>query len=560
MKTKDTRNPDIVKDMDLTDIKALCSDIRGHIIKEVSENGGYLSGNLSCVEIAVALRKCFSKDDRIIYSGPECNYADRYLNGLDILNNENCNSLTNAFGLCVSRDIQHKDNNIVAIVNSDTVLSSSNIEALNHIGNNKRKMIIVFNDDTSIDKGIGLVDKFVSDLRRTKTYNTIKDNVKDFIRPQKGGEKIIEGIHNFKSNIKRNVIDEGVFGENNIDYIGPVDGHNIKELISAFEIAKTKDYPCVVHCITTKGKGYVYAESNTNEAFLKTIPFDIKTGKKCIEETDDYKSCCSIVSDYLLTTMSKNKDLVIVCSDNKNEASLNKLFAKYPDRCFDFGSSINNVLGFACGFSLDGKIPFVSINSSKLAEGYNELINQIDSLNKTLIIGLIGDNDNDLKILKSLDNCIIANASNSSNLLSLLQSAISENKPFIIRYPQSCIKIVKNEEISKIDIGKWHNFANNKVGETVIISDGTDVEKIGEIIKKNKYSYTLIDTCFINPIDADMLNKVLSKSKNIFIYNSLVDNKIYKAISLSKTKAKISVLNKTDIKSLFKQIEKEINA
>ena len=102
-------------------------------------------------------------------------------------------------------------------------------------------MIIVFNDDTSIDKGIGLVDKFVSNLRNTKTYTNIKDNVKDFIRPQKGGDKIIEGIHNIKSNIKKAVVDEGVFGEYNIDYIGPIDGHNINELIRAFETGTRKN-------------------------------------------------------------------------------------------------------------------------------------------------------------------------------------------------------------------------------------------------------------------------------------------------------------------------------
>lgn len=553
-------NPSFLKNLDNSELKTLCNEIRGHIIKTVSENGGYLSGNLSIVEISVALNKCFDAKDKIIFNGPDMNYVNRLLHGENILNEEHFNALSNCLGICASRDLNHQDYNVVSVINSDNVLARYNVETINHIGNEKRKMIIVFNDDASIDKGIGIVDKFVSNLRNTRTYNNLKDNVKDLIRPQKGGKKIIEGIHNFKSNIKKTVIDEGVFGEYNIDYIGPVDGHNINELLRAFEIAKTKEYPCVVHCITTKGKGYVFAESNTNEAFVKTIPFDVKTGKKYIEENDDNIYCTNFVSDTLISLMNNDENIVVVSPDNKNICGLNSVFAKYPERCFDSGSSIENSLGFACGLSLDNKIPFITINSSKLSEGYNILTSQIENIKLPLIIGLISDSDEDIEILKDLKNINICTASNSAELANLIYTATVSNNPFIIRYSNSLIKCKKNNKFEKINVGKWQKLANNNIEDVVIISNGLDVDKISKTIKDNKYKYTVINAIFINPYDEKMYDEILKKAKHVFIYNNGMDEKLSKIVNKNKTKAIIHLIEKTDIKTLFKTIEKSIDA
>lgn len=554
------KNPEFIKKLDNTELKTLCADIRGYIIKTVSENGGYLSGNLSDVEITVALNKCFNDNDKILFNGPDMNYTNRILHGEDMLNDEHYNSLSNCLGICASRDLYHCNYNVVSVINSNSAITRYNVETLNQIGSEKRKMIIVFNDDTSIDKGIGLVDKFVSNLRNTRTYNSIKDNVKDFIRPQKGGDKIIESIHNIKSNIKKSVIDEGLFGEYNIDYIGPIDGHNINELIRAFEIAKTKDYPCVVHCITTKGKGYVYAESCTNDAFTKTMPFDVKTGKKYVEEDDNNKYCTNSVSNNLIELMKENDDIVVISADNKNETGLNSIFAKYPEKCFDGGNSIENALGFACGFSIDGKIPFIAINSSKLTDGYRILTSQIEQLCYPLIIGLVSDNDEDIKILKDIKNIVVCTASNTNELKNLIYTATLTNKPFIIRYTNSLINCKKDKNFEQIEVGKWQKVANNNIEDVVIISNGSDVSKLSKTISDNKYKYSLINSLFVNPYDEKMFNEVLKKAKHIFVFNNGLEEKLLVHANEMKTKAKIHLVDKADVKTLFKKIEKVINA
>ena len=557
MDLKILQNPNYFTNLSLNELKTACNEIRGKIINVVSDKGGYLSSNLSIVEITAALYKVFNDTDKIVYSGPNTNYANRFINGLEMLNEEYNNALSNSLGLAISRDINHDNYNVISVINSDSAFSNSNFEALNNISLEHRKMIIVFNDDTSIDKGIGIVDKFISNIRNTKTYTNIKDNVKDFIRPQKGGDKIIEGIHNLKSNIKKAVVNEGVFKEYNIDYIGPIDGHNLDELVRAFDIAKTKEYPCVVHCITTKGKGYVYAESNTNEAWYKTCPFDIKTGKKFIEESDEYKSCIKLISESLLNLMNTNDKLIIVSPDNKNEFKLTQLFAKHPDRCYDSGQGINNGIGFACGFSLDDKIPVICLKSSNLNRGYDTICKQVDNLNKPFILFLNRDCDDDLPLLNSLENSIIFNISNYDDIDKILLNAIESKHPYIIRYTNNLFKINNQDNTNEINVGKWDIVANNDVMDIAIITDGQNVDNLNKLIIDNDYKYKLINSNYINPIDLTCID-YLNKINKIYLYKCSATSKILKY--LINNKNTIKIIDDIDTKEFFNSIETDINA
>ena len=184
------KNPLFLKDLSDADTKDLCAEIRDFIIDYCARNGGYLSGNLSSVELSVVLNKTFEQEDMLLFDGNDLNYTNKILNGkIDELqiNSNGAYSLANAIGLAVSRDLDHKRHNVVVVVNSLDLLSGRYIEALNLISSLNRKLIIVFNDDTTIDKGIGLVDKLLSNLRNTRSYTNLKENVKDMIRPVKKG-------------------------------------------------------------------------------------------------------------------------------------------------------------------------------------------------------------------------------------------------------------------------------------------------------------------------------------------------------------------------------------
>ena len=381
MEIREIKNPLFLKDLDQNELKNVCNDIREFIIDYTSQNGGYLSGNLSAVELSVMLNKVFSSDDVLIFDGNDLNYTNKILNGMVDKLQFNCNgaySLANALGLAASRDLEHKDYNVVCVVNSSDLLSGRNIETLNLISNSGKRLIIVFNDDTTIDRGIGLIDRLISGLRTTKGYTNLKDNVKDLIRPAKKGDKIIENIHNFKTNIKKTMLDEGIFSEFNIDYIGPIDGHDLNDLNRAFEIAKEKTYPAVVHCITTKGKGFRYAEASTSDAWNKVGKFDKENGKMLASEKDNYLYAKNIVGMTMEKLMGINDDIVCVTSRNINDYGVANIFAKYPQRCFDTVSSAENSLSFASGLALDGKIPFITLRSFELLNAFKELNNQIN--------------------------------------------------------------------------------------------------------------------------------------------------------------------------------------
>jgi 1-deoxy-D-xylulose-5-phosphate synthase len=208
------KNPLFLKNLTDEELRNVCEDIRNYIIDFTSANGGYLSGNLSSVEISVMMNKCFNTEDFLIFDGNDINYTEKILNGRINelqMNSNGAYSLANALGVATARDLEHKDYHVVAVVNSTDLLSGRNIETLNLISSSGRKLIIVFNDDTTIDRGIGMIDRLIASVRKTRSYNNLKDNVKDMIRPSKNGDKIIENIHNLKTNMKKTMIDEGVF-------------------------------------------------------------------------------------------------------------------------------------------------------------------------------------------------------------------------------------------------------------------------------------------------------------------------------------------------------------
>lgn len=558
MNISEIRNPLFLKDLSQDELKAFCAKIRGFIIDYVSKNGGYLSGNLSSVELSVMLNRAFMAQDKLLFNGNDINYTNKILNGMSEQLGYNSNgaySLANALGLAVSRDLEHKDHHVVVVVNSTDLLSGRNIEALNLISTLKKKLIIVFNDDTTIDKGIGLVDKLISGLRNTKTYTDLKDNVKDLIRPAKKGDKIIENIHNLKTSIKRNVIDEGVFSEFDIDYIGPIDGHNLSDLQRAFDIAKEKSYPCVVHCLTSKGKGYPFAETSTNDAWNYVEQFDISNGKMLHSENADHLYAKNIAGRTIEKLMAENRRLVCVTSRNVNDYGVSNVFAKYPGRCFDTSSSAENSLSFASGLALDGQIPYVPLRSFELLNAYRILKNQVNKLDKPMIIGLINDSNLDYDLLSKLDHIHIYEPSDAKDLQDIIFTGLESDRPLMIIYPQKCLDFEENKEFSQKNLGIWEKSANNVVGKVAILASGIEINAIRDVIKSNELPYDLIETASLLPIDTDCLDEILNNHEQVFFYGHKLETPVLRYLSSHKHKAELVFTDEEGVKKLFQQIK-----
>ena len=557
MDLRQINNPQFLKDLDYVSIRSLCNEIREFIISYCAENGGYLSGNLSSVEISVILNKEFNESDCLLFDGNDINYTNKILNGkIDELqvNSNGAYSLGNALGLAVSRDLNHKNNYVVCVINSTDLASGRYIEALNLASQLKRKLIIVFNDDTPIDKGIGIVNKVVSSLRNTYSYNNLKENVKDMIRPASHGEEIIENIHNVKSSIRKNIIDEGVFGDFDIDYIGPIDGHNLKDLSKAFNIAKEKDYPVVVHCITTGGKGYKYAEACTNGAYYKVGKFNIENGEFYLKENESFRFMKNIVGLTLERLMGDDDRLLCITTRNFNDYGVANVFAKYPSRSFETLSSGDNTLSFAAGLCLDDKIPFVPLKDFELLSSYRVLKNQVCKLNKPLLIGLIDNGNINYNLLYSLSNINILKPEDSLELQNIIYNSIDFDKPSIIVYPEKCIEYTKIDDFSEFNVGKWPKNGNNDNRGTLLISSGTNMKEISNIVLRNELDINLIEMNSYLPLDEELLVS-LSDYNKVYVYDDAAEMILVRYLYEKNLNVDIEFIEEKGIDYLFEKIK-----
>ena len=420
---------------------------------------------------------------------------------------------------------------MVPVVGDAALQSGLSLEALNQIGDLKSKVIIVFNDNNmSISKNVGALSKAFSNLRSNQEYIQVKDDVKSFLNTKKNGNVFIEVIKNIKESIKDKVIDSGIFEGFNIDYIGPVDGHNIKVLINVFEAAKKKDGPIVIHVVTKKGKGYKPAEEDKNGKWHGVGKFDVKTGEMLSSIPENYKTYSQIVADKVLKIMDNDDRVTAITPAMISGSCMNNMFAKYPKRCFDVGIAEDHAITFACGMALEGLRPFVSVYSSFLQRAYDQLNHDVCRMNLPVVIGvdrcsIIGEDGDshqgvfDISYMNSLPNMVIAEGKNSSQIEALLDLAFSQTSPFAIRYPRGSIEYNCDHKCD-VSLGKWEFVVNNIDSKVSIITYGNDVCKIEKDFNDNHLPYNLINALFIKPIDEEMLVSIGKLNKPIVVYTN----------------------------------------
>ena len=280
-------NPGFLKDMSVEEMEDLAADIRSFLIHSLARTGGHIASNLGVVELTIALHYVFDMPaDRIFFDvGHQC-YTHKILTGrakdfetlrqyggisgfqkrreseYDVWEaGHSSTSLSAALGMAIARDLNHEDYHIVPVIGDGALSSGMALEALNTIGSERRKLIIIFNDNNmSISKNVGALTRGFSRLRSAKSYNSLKLNMKDALNRSGVGKVVYTGLKGIKDTLRDTVIDRGIFGEFNVNYLGPVDGHSIKDLIRVMTVAKEYDDPVVIHVITRKGKGYAPCE------------------------------------------------------------------------------------------------------------------------------------------------------------------------------------------------------------------------------------------------------------------------------------------------------------
>lgn len=558
MRIEDIKGPEDIKSLSYEELDDLSDDIRKFLIDNVSKTGGHLSSNLGVVELSVAMHKVFdSPRDKIIFDvGHQC-YIHKILTGraskFSTLRQYNglagfqkrcesehdsweaghsSTSLSAALGFAIARDLNGEDYKILSVIGDGSMGGGISLEALNQIGYENKNMIIIFNDNNmSISANVGALSDTFTNLRSSKSYLSLKADVSDVLNSSKMGSSVYNSMRSVKNSIKKHIVKSSIFGEFNLDYIGPIDGHDIKELVRVLEVAKEHKGPIVVHVLTKKGMGYEYAEDDAEGEWHGVSAFNKETGKSLKQIDQGYMSWSEIISETLVRLAKTDKDIVALSPAMITGSKLKKFFELYPERSFDCGIAEEHATILAASLATLGKKPFLSIYSSFLQRSYDQINHDVARLNVPVVIGidragLVGEDGDthhgvfDITMMKSIPNLILCQPKDAIEAQNLMFTAFKQSRPIAIRYPRGVVsyKVVKDFEL--IDIGSWTSKVINERVDIVVISYGEEIVKIVEKAISNNMNMLVVNARFFKPLDEKMLNYIADYKKPIIVYET----------------------------------------
>ena len=557
MNILDIQNPKFLKKLKKKELEKLGTEIRQFLIDKVSKNGGHLSSNLGIVDLTIAVHKVFdSPKDKIIFDVGHQSYTHKILTGrakeFDKLRKFNglsgfqkrkesihdayeaghsSTSLSSALGYAMARDMNKKKYNVIAIIGDGSIGNGLAYEALNHIGSLKIPLIVILNDnEMSISKNVGAINNMLDKIRSNYKYANAKNKTKDIVKLIPIiGKPLNQFMSLLKESLKKLYIKDGyLFEEFGLDYFGPINGHDYDEMITYLEIAKRADHPVILHVITEKGKGYEFSENDEEGKWHGVAPFDPLTGKP-LKVDNEKISWSEVISKKLINLAKKDEDIVAITPAMANGAKLNNFKAQFPKRFVDVGIAEEHALVMANAMAIEGKKPFVSIYSTFLQRGYDQVQQDIARMNLPVVIGIdragiVGEDGEthqgiyDVSYLSHIPNLVIMAPHNSKEAGDLLYTAFTLNKPVAIRYSRKKIEYTEDKN-EKIKLGTWEELSKGKDGTIITYGDFVDnAIKIKENLKQENIDIGIVNARFIKPFDKSMYEEILNKNKPIFIY------------------------------------------
>ena len=543
---------DDLKKLSIEDKKILAKEIRKYILEIVSENGGHLASNLGVVELTIALHSVFNvPEDKIVWDVGHQTYVHKILTGrkdkmntlrkldgiagfpktneseTDCFNTgHSSTSISAALGMARARDIEGKDNSVIAVIGDGALTGGMALEALNDAGYSGTRMTVILNDnEMSISKNIGGMNMLLSKLRTKRTYTKSSVSIKNVINKIPViGKPVVKIIRRVKRSIKQLIIPKMFFEDIGFRYLGPVDGHNIAELERMLKITKELDGPVLLHVLTKKGKGYEIAEKNPDK-YHATSPFDLETGEVKGKKKKDYSK---VFGEKLIELAKKNDRIVAITASMKDGTGLRKFQKEFPDRFFDIGIAEQHAVGLAAGMAKEGLIPFVPIYSSFYQRAYDQVIHDVAIQNLPVIMcvdraGIVGadgethQGEFDMAFFRLVPNLTIMAPKDFKELEDMMEFAVKLKRPVVIRYP-------RGGESSKIIFDRHENI---NLGKAEIIKEGKDVSiiaigktvaramEVSEMLKEKEIEAEIINARFLKPLDKETIEKSIEKTKFI---------------------------------------------
>lgn len=436
-------------------------------------------------------------------------------------------SISAALGMAVARDILREKHYVLAVIGDGALTGGEAFEALNHAGDLGRNLIVILNDnEMSIDKNVGAVSSYLSQMRIVPQYYRAKRDMENLIRsiPRIGG-KMLRTANSIKYGVRSALVPGAFFEEMGFQYVGPLDGHNIQQLKEVFTKVKEIPGPVLLHVHTKKGKGYGPAESYP-EKFHGIGSFDETTGT--VEKKQTAPSYTSVFSEALCDCGEKNPNLVAITAAMPSGTGLKEFGKKFPKRFFDVGIAEEHAITLAAGMAAAGLHPVAAIYSTFAQRGYDQLMHDVCLQNLPVVVcldraGLVGEDGPthhgmfDISYLRQMPNMSVLAPKDENELRQMLFAAVAHNGPVAIRYPRGAgIGVSVNDEQEEIPWGKAEILGEGE--DVAFLAVGSMVETArhaAKLLEEDNLSSTLVNMRFVKPLDKDVIRKVAESTKCI---------------------------------------------
>lgn len=539
-----------IKQMSIKELENLASSLRKIIIDTVSKNGGHLSSNLGVVELSIGMHYVFDVDkDPFIFDVSHQSYTHKLLNkkydifhtlrqfnGLSgytkpdegdyFVAGHSSTSVSLAVGACKAIRLKNEDRLPVVLIGDGALSAGMAYEALNELGDREYPCVIILNDnEMSISKPIGAISKYLSQAMATQFYQKFKKRIENILEYFPQGASYM--AKRFEESLR--LITPGLlFEELGLEYIGPIDGHNINEIINALNQAKAMQKPCVVHAQTIKGKGYMLAEGK-NAKWHGVGAFDVNSGES-LKQGINKKSATEIFANTLLNLAQKYENIVGVTAAMPSGTGLDKLIEKYPERFWDVAIAEQHAVTSMAAMAKEGFKPFITIYSTFMQRAYDQVIHDCAIMNLNVVIamdraGIVGEDGEthqgvfDISFLSAIPNVTIAAPRDEAMMEEIMKYAYFHQGVFAFRYPRGNFILDNEFQAKKIQLAKAQILIENQ-SDKVFLGFGQGVARAKLVLDELGQEYAnLIDLVFAKPLDEACLKEFAMKSKIWFIFS-----------------------------------------
>ena len=541
-----------VKQLSLSECEQLAQEIRDFLIRSLSETGGHLASNLGVVELTIALHRFLHfPEDKLVWDVGHQAYTHKILtgrkeqfatlrktgglSGFPKRKESDCDafdtghsstSISAGLGLVQARDLKGENYQVVSVIGDGALTGGMAYEALNNAAELKKNFIIILNDnEMSITRNVGGMSSYLDHIRMAAPYTELKMGVTNALKKiPKVGDGMVDALHKTKSSIKQLVIPGMLFENMGLTYLGPVDGHDMRQLGKVLQEAKRKKGPVLIHVLTEKGRGYEPAMRHPAR-FHGAAPYEIETG---LPKSNGNPSYTDIFSTVMRKFGDREPDVVAVSAAMVPGTALKRFGNMFPERLFDVGIAEEHAVTFAAGLALGGLRPVVAIYSSFLQRAVDQILHDVCMQNLPVVFavdraGLVGSDGEthhgcfDLSYLSMMPNMTVMAPKNKWELSDMLKFAIRQKSPVAIRYPRGEAYTGLEDYRAPIEMGKAEILEKGK--EIAILAVGNMVRtavQVTENLRNRGYEPTLVNMRFVKPLDMDLL-EILREDHSLIV-------------------------------------------